>query len=97
VRFDIASRDIAHSVREKIMESPPPRNRWQFSLGSLLLFVTLFAVLMSALGGMLRIQAGEKLSMPRSFLIMAVAAPLGMVVGVSLFYGLKQWLEQRKK
>jgi hypothetical protein len=76
---------------------PPPRNRWQFSLGSLMLFVTLFAVLMSALGGMIRSQSGENLSMPRSFLIMAVAAPMGMVIAISAFLALKQWYERRKK
>jgi hypothetical protein len=79
------------------MKSTPPRGRWQFSLGSLLLFMTLFAVLMSALGGMLRIQAGEKLSMPRSFLLMAIAAPLGMAILLSALLALKQWLERRKK
>ena len=79
------------------MTSPPPRNRWQFSLGSLMLFVTLFAVLMSALGGMIRIQAGEKLSMPHAFLIMAIAAPVGMVILISVILAVKQWHERRKK
>ena len=79
------------------METPPPRNRWQFSLGSLMLFVTLFAVLMSALGGMIRSQSGENLSMPRSFLIMAVAAPMGMVIVISIFLAVKQWHDRRKK
>jgi magnesium-transporting ATPase (P-type) len=79
------------------MKTPPPRNRWQFSLGSLMLFVTLFAVLMSALGGMIRIQAGENLAMPRSFLIMAVAAPMGMAIIISIILALKQWYERRKK
>ncbi|MCC6124459.1 MAG: hypothetical protein IT426_05840 [Pirellulales bacterium] len=79
------------------MPSPPPRNRWQFSLGSLMLFVTLFAVLMSALGGMIRIQAGEKLALPHAFLIMAVAAPMGMVIVISILLALKRWRERRKK
>jgi hypothetical protein len=77
--------------------TPPPRNRWQFSLGSLMLFVTLFAVLMSALGGMIRAQAGEKLSMPHSFLIMAIAAPMGMVICISATLALRKWYERRKK
>ena len=76
---------------------PPPRNRWQFSLGSLMLFVTLFAVLMSALGGMIRIQAGEKLAMPHSFLILAIAAPVGMVILISVLLAVKQRNERRKK
>ena len=62
-----------------------------------MLFVTLFAVLMSALGGMIRIQAGEKLAMPHAFLIMAIAAPMGMLILVSLLLTLKQWRERRKK
>lgn len=62
-----------------------------------MLFVTLFAVLMSALGGMIRIQAGEKLAMPHSFLIMAIAAPMGMLILVSLLLTLKKWRERRKK
>jgi hypothetical protein len=77
--------------------SPPPRNRWQFSLGSLMLFVTLFAVLMSALGGMIRIQSGEKIALPRAFLIMAIAAPMGMVILISFILTLKKWYERRKK
>jgi hypothetical protein len=79
------------------MPSPPSRNRWQFGLGSLMLFVTLFAVLMSALGGMLRIQSGEKLFMPRSFLVMAIAAPMGMAILISIGLTLKQWNDRRKK
>jgi hypothetical protein len=62
-----------------------------------MLFVTLFAVLMSALGGMIRIQSGEKLSMPRSFLVMAIAAPMGMAILISIGLTLKQWNDRRKK
>ncbi len=76
---------------------PLRRGRWQFGLGSLMLFVTLFAVLMSALGGMLRIQSGEKIAMPRSFLMMAIAAPVGMLIVISIVLTLKAWFEQRKK
>jgi hypothetical protein len=79
------------------MTTPPQRNRWQFSLGSLMLFVTLFAVLMSALGGMIRIQAVEKIAMPHAFLIMAIAAPMGMVIIISALLAFKQWYERRKK
>jgi magnesium-transporting ATPase (P-type) len=79
------------------MEKPPSRKRWQFGLGSLMLFVTLFAVLMSALGGMIRIQSGEKIALPHSFLIMAIAAPMGMVIVISVFLAVKQWYERRKK
>ena len=43
------------------------------------------------------VQAGEKLSMPRAFLIMAIAAPMGMVILISALLAIKQWLERRKK
>jgi hypothetical protein len=46
---------------------------------------------------MIRIQAGEKLAMPHAFLIMAVAAPMGMVILISIFLAVKQWYERRKK
>ena len=49
-----------------------------------MLFVTLFAVLMSALGGMLRAAAGEKIALPHSFLFLAIAAPVGMAIVISL-------------
>jgi uncharacterized iron-regulated membrane protein len=62
-----------------------------------MLFVTLFAVLASALGGMLRVHTGEKISMPQSFLIMAIAAPLGMAILVSSLLAFMQWRKRKKK
>jgi hypothetical protein len=62
-----------------------------------MLFVTLFAVLMSALGGMIRGEGGEKLPMPRAFLVMAIAAPMGLAILVSGFLSLRRWYDRRKK
>jgi hypothetical protein len=62
-----------------------------------MLFVTLFAVLMSALGGMIRVQGGEKIAMPHSFLLMAIAAPMGMVIIISGILAFQEWRKRRKK
>jgi hypothetical protein len=62
-----------------------------------MLFVTLFAVLASALGGMLRVQSGEKIAMPHSFLLMAIAAPMGMAILVSSLLAFRQWRNRRRK
>jgi len=63
------------------MKSPPRReNRWQFSLGSLMLFVTLFAVLIECAGRNDSHPGGRKTRHAACVPDYGLAAPMGMVI-----------------
>jgi hypothetical protein len=80
----------------KNFPDPHPRRRWQFGIGALLLFTTLFALLIGAFSGMIRSSAGEHFAYPRLFLVLAVAAPLGMLVFIGGCRTLILWWKKRK-
>jgi hypothetical protein len=75
---------------------PHSRRRWQFGIGSLLLFTTLFSLLMGAFAGMIRTSPGEPLAHGRLYLILAAAAPLGMLVVVGGSRALVRWFKKWK-
>ena len=78
------------------IEPLPRRGRFQFSLASLFLVTFLMAVAFAALGGMLRAARGE-IDLPVGvFVIMAAAAPMAVMVGLSAGRALIQWLRQRQ-
>ncbi len=71
-----------------------PRRRFQFTLGSLFLVMAICSVLAAAVGGVVRSQLGE-LSVPALyFVFMAVAAPLGTMIVVSLALSAARWLRR---
>ena len=80
-----------------MIEMPPPRRRFQFSLTTLLFLVLPVSILAGALGGMLQPGAtGSRL--PRSFfVIMAVMAPVGLMIAVSLVRAAVAWLSDRDR
>ena len=63
-----------------------PRGRYQYSLASLLMLTGLVSVLAAALGGMLRGTYGESAVPVHYFVIMIIAAPLGVMMFVSLLW-----------
>jgi hypothetical protein len=63
-----------------------PSGRYQYSLASLLLVTALVSVLAAALGGMLRNAYGESSVPLQYFVIMMIAAPLGVMIVVSLLW-----------
>ena len=65
-------------------EPSPQRRPFQFGLGVLLLIMVLTSVLAAALGGMLRGQAGESPLPSGFFVLMAVAAPVAVLILLSL-------------
>lgn len=72
------------------------RPRFQFTLGTLFLVTALVSVLAAALGGMWRAHLGE-LSLPAHyFLIMAVAAPMGTMIVLSLARAAAGWIARRR-
>ena len=74
-----------------------PRGRYQFSLASLLMLMVLFSVLAAALGGMIRSTYGDS-PLPVGYLvIMAIAAPMGVLIVVSLLRLGLQWLGRRQR
>jgi hypothetical protein len=74
---------------------PYPRRRWQFGIGALLLFTTLFGFFMGVYTGMIRPQPGETTE-SRIYLILAIAAPLGILVLVGIIRTLVLWREKWK-
>jgi len=77
-------------------ESPPPRHPFQFGLGTLLLITTLFAVLAAAFAGMLDRRAGRSSMPPGFFVLMAVAAPVAVLIVLSLVRAIVHWLQGRR-
>lgn len=77
--------------------NPGPRRPFQFSLATLLLVMALFSVLAAALGGMLRGHWGTSTMPPGFFELMAAAAPVAVVVVLSLLHSLRLWLKRRRR
>jgi hypothetical protein len=76
--------------------TPPPRQPFQFSLATLLLITALLSVLAAALAGMLRRQYGGS-SLPSGFfVVMAVAAPMAVMILISLLYSVVRFLRRRR-
>jgi len=77
-------------------EEPEPRppHRWyQFSIARMFLLTTLVSVLVAAWSGLVRSQG----AMPLSFyVVMTIAAPMGMAIVLSLWHALGRWLERRR-
>jgi hypothetical protein len=70
--------------------TPPPsgRNPWQFSLATLLWVTVLLSVLLAFLGGVLRTQGREASLETMLFRLALIAAPLAILVVVSVLRGL---------
>ncbi|MHC4181008.1 MAG: hypothetical protein ACYSWU_26210 [Planctomycetota bacterium] len=75
----------------------PPRRPFQFGLGALLLATALCSVLAAALGGMLRTRWGLSSMPPGFFELMAAAAPVAMVILLSLLRSAALWLKRRRR
>lgn len=77
-------------------EPPPPRRPFQFGISTMLWITALVAVLCGALAGMCRERAGA-FALPRGFFIlMAIAAPVAIMIGVSLILSLRKRLNRRR-
>jgi hypothetical protein len=63
---------------------PGPRRRLQFGLGSMLLAVLPISILSAAWAGMMGVGASQPLLPQGFFVIMAAAAPLALVLFISL-------------
>lgn len=74
-----------------------PRRPFQFGLGALFLVTALCSVLAAALGGMLRSRWGGPETPPGFFELMAAAAPVAVVILLSLFRSAALWLRRRRR
>lgn len=76
----------------------PPRRPFQFGLGTLFLITALCSVLAAALGGMLRSRWDPASPMPPGFFeLMAAAAPVAVVILLSLLRAVVLWLKRRRR
>jgi len=75
----------------------PQRPRFQFGLGTLFLLTALCSVLAAALGGMLRSRRGDSGMPPGFFELMAAAAPVAVVILLSLLRSAVHWLKRRRQ
>ena len=78
-------------------DTSPNRRRFQFSLATLLFLILPVSILAGALGGMLRPETtGARL--PRGFfVILAVMAPMGLMIAVSLVRAAAGHLSKRNR
>ena len=82
------------------MPAPDPSRRRrpsQFSLGTLFLVTAVFSVLAAALGGMIRRQPVGTPMPPGFFILLAAAAPLGLVVLLGLLHSLIGWISRYRR
>jgi len=75
---------------------PPPKRPFQFGLASMLLIMVLFSVLAAALAGLLHRHQGRSTMPPGFFVLMAVAAPVGLMILASLFRAVTRYLNRRR-
>ena len=77
-------------------ESPPPRRPFQFTLGTLLLVTTLVSILAAALAGLLQRRSSSFEMPPGFFVLMTIAAPVAVLIFLSLTRALVRWLGRRR-
>jgi hypothetical protein len=75
----------------------PQRPRFQFGLATLFLVTALCSVLAAALAGMLRSRWGGPSMPPGFFELMAAAAPVAVVIVLSLLRAAVLWLKRRQR
>lgn len=75
---------------------PPPPRRYQFRLGFFFLLMTLVAALAAGASGLLRLGQAVERPPEEVFLVIVVAAPLGLSIVLSLYYSLLRWLQSRR-
>ncbi|MEN6494608.1 MAG: hypothetical protein ABFD16_09985 [Thermoguttaceae bacterium] len=76
----------------EVPEPQPPHRWYQFSLARMFLLTTLVSVLVAAWSGLVRFQG----SMPIGFYVMTIAAPLAVVIVLSLLHALGRLLDHRR-
>ncbi|MBX7165333.1 MAG: hypothetical protein K1X74_03200 [Pirellulales bacterium] len=76
---------------------PPPRWRLQFGLGTLLLVMLLVGVAAAALGGLLRATASRAAEPLLTFVLLTIAAPLALLMVISLLHTLTAVWRRRKR
>jgi hypothetical protein len=76
----------------EVPEPQPPHRWYQFSLARMFLLTTLVSVLVAAWSGLVRFQG----SMPIGFYVMTIAAPLAIVIVLSLLHALGRLLDRRR-
>ncbi|MHB1037803.1 MAG: hypothetical protein ACYC35_26120 [Pirellulales bacterium] len=83
--------------------TPPPKNehprrrrRFQFGLGALMLAVLLYSILAAALAGLIRPDASQPGIVQPLFILMAVAAPVGLMILISLWKSVQKVLRDRR-
>ncbi len=74
----------------------PPKRPFQFSLAALLGITAMVSVLAAAFGGMWRAHSGDLDINPNLFRLMAISAPLGVLILVSLLHSATQWFKRRR-
>ena len=91
---------MTSQMNETTPNAEPPKPRaerrpFQFGLSTLLLIMTLFAVLAAALAGMVRRHAGISTMPAGFFVLMAVAAPMAAMIVASLLRAAVKWMRRR--
>jgi hypothetical protein len=77
-------------------EPPAPRRPFQFRLSTLLWVTALWSVLCGAFAGLRQGHVGTSRLPHGFFVLMAVAAPLAIMIAVGLVLSLRRWLDRRR-
>ena len=69
---------------------PPPRGRWQYGIGTMLLLMIPFSILAGALSGMLNPTGGGAGLHRGFFVVLAIIAPMGLMVALGLILAVRK-------
>ena len=75
---------------------PPPRGRWQYGIGTMLLLMIPFSILAGALSGMLNPTGGGAGLHRGFFVVLAIIAPMGLMVALGLILAVRKWFSTAK-
>ena len=89
--------EMSNDQRMPNNHGPLPRRRWQYGIGTMLLIMIPLSLLAGALSGMLNPE-NSSVRLPRAFyVVLAIIAPMGLMVALSAILVLRKWLADKKR
>ena len=76
---------------------PPPKRPFQFGLASMLLVMVLVSVLSASFAGLWHRHRGEATMPPGFFVLMAVAAPMALMILASVLRAVTRYIASRRE
>ncbi len=76
---------------------PPPRRRWQYGIGTMLLVMIPVSILAGALAGMIDPENSGTQLHRGFYVVLAIITPMGLMVALSVILVIRKWMGQRRR